>query len=424
MARCVVDLASAAARLRLVAWLALLAPLVACRTPPGASAVHAPSAPTPPPTVVVLSLDGFRHDYPARVDSPAFARLAREGAWAGRLEVPFPSLTFPSHATLATGTYPDRHGIVANAFIDREMGRYSYTDDPRWYDVSPLWIHVTRSGLRAHVFHWVSSAGAYQGVEPAVWRPYDRDVTDDEKLEAVAGWLALDEAQRPALVMSYLRGCDHDGHVYGPESEEVTRCIRKTDARFSRFLGRIARWRERVALFVVSDHGMFTTTEEVNAALTLRRAGIQAQVIGGSNVAHAYLDRAGGSAALGATAALSSAASIPRVAVHRRGSLPPALRYDHPRRIGDLVLVAPPGVRFNAKISALTGKPTLAGFHGGDPTHPQMGAIFYAWGAGVRAGARLQKVHAIDLVPTVCTLLGVPIPRHAEGRVLRELLMR
>ncbi len=43
------------------------------------------------------------------------------------------ALTAPDHATIATGAYPYRHGIVANRFYDRRLRRRRYcVDDPRY----------------------------------------------------------------------------------------------------------------------------------------------------------------------------------------------------------------------------------------------------------------------------------------------------
>ncbi len=81
------------------------------------------------PTVILLSWDGVRHDYPDRGQLPALARMMREGARAEKLLPVFPSSTFPGHVSLATGTYPDRHGIVDNRFIDRQRGRFEMEND-------------------------------------------------------------------------------------------------------------------------------------------------------------------------------------------------------------------------------------------------------------------------------------------------------
>ena len=105
------------------------APHPAARRGPPAAAGDAAVARQP--TVVVLSWDGVRHDYPDRTTLPNLARIARDGARAERLVPPFPSSTFPSHVTLATGARVDRHGIVANAFRDRTRGPFVYLNDAK-----------------------------------------------------------------------------------------------------------------------------------------------------------------------------------------------------------------------------------------------------------------------------------------------------
>ena len=105
------------------------------------------------PIVIVLSWDGMRHDFPERADTPALDRMERDGA-RGTLVPVFPSNTFPNHVSLATGTHPDRHGIVGNRFTDRERGRYSYSSDASWIQAEPVWIAAERQGVRAATFFW------------------------------------------------------------------------------------------------------------------------------------------------------------------------------------------------------------------------------------------------------------------------------
>jgi predicted AlkP superfamily pyrophosphatase or phosphodiesterase len=88
-----------------------------------------------------------RHDHPDSADVPALSRMAREGVRAGRLVPVFPSNTFPTHVSLATGTYPDRHGIVDNHFVDRDRGRYRMSSEADWIEAEPLWIAAQRQGV-------------------------------------------------------------------------------------------------------------------------------------------------------------------------------------------------------------------------------------------------------------------------------------
>jgi hypothetical protein len=92
------------------------------------------TAATPPPRstgprlVVLFVLDQFRADYldrfASRFGAGGFARLEKGGARFEECAYPYAlTETSPGHATIATGTTPDRHGIVSNEWLDRGSGR-------------------------------------------------------------------------------------------------------------------------------------------------------------------------------------------------------------------------------------------------------------------------------------------------------------
>ena len=98
-------------------------------------------------TVIVLSWDGVRYDYPDRGEFPALERMANRGM-RGRLTTVYPSKTFPTHVSMATGTHPDTHGIVGNVFFDRKMEMmFQYANDGDWVDAEPIWITAQRQGV-------------------------------------------------------------------------------------------------------------------------------------------------------------------------------------------------------------------------------------------------------------------------------------
>ena len=50
--------------------------------------------------------------------APSLVKMAKEGAWARTLGTVWPSLTYPAHVTLVTGTWPARHGVWNNVAFD------------------------------------------------------------------------------------------------------------------------------------------------------------------------------------------------------------------------------------------------------------------------------------------------------------------
>lgn len=372
------------------------------------------------PTVILLSFDGVRHDFPERLPSGALARMQREGARASRLVPVFPSNTFPGHVSLATGTWPDRHGILDNQFFDRERGEFRMDNDASWIEAEPLWAAAERQGVPAAVYFWVGSETDWRGrgVHQRV-APFDAGVPEREKVARIVRWLELEAPLRPRLILSWWHGADRVAHQRGPDDAGVAAALREQDAELAALCAALdARdaWRD-TTLFVVSDHGMTAVTALVPLRETLERAGVAARVAGGGVVAHVFLaDPAQRERAEAALAGVSG------IDAYRRESLPEAMRLRHPTRTGDLVVVARPGVALRESPWAERALRRLAsafgwkrGLHGYTPEHPDMGGIFFAMGRGVPAGTRLPAVRMIDVAPTVARLLGIDPPAASEG---------
>jgi predicted AlkP superfamily pyrophosphatase or phosphodiesterase len=405
------------ARAALAAGLLLLAAAAGpAAAPSGRSAAPVPAplrSGAPADTVVLISVDGLRWDLPERAGAARLQRMAAEGA-AASLVPPFPANTFPAHATLATGVHPDRHGIMNNEFLDRGRGLFRRDDDPSWLLAEPLWVTAERQGVRAAVYHWVASAGAWRGTAATLRHRFDGSVTDSEKAAAIARWIGRRDARRPRLILSYWHGPDGVGHREGPEGGGVLRRVRQTDRLIGRVLDAAAGSGRRVAVIVVSDHGMAATATAHPLDRLLAGAGRGTRALASGATANIYCrDRNACARAAAALRALDGAV------VHRRDELPPAWRYRHAARTGDLVAVAPPGSYFTERES---DRPPAAGMHGYGPERPEMHGVFRAWGAGIRRSAALDGLSATDVAPLVCRLLGIAAPPGIDGRVPDALL--
>jgi predicted AlkP superfamily pyrophosphatase or phosphodiesterase len=112
--------------------------------------------------------------------------------------------------------------------------------------------------------------------------PFDGGRPESEKVDQILEWLALPEAERPRLIMSYWAGADSVGHDDGPDSKSVVRQIEAQDAQLARLLEGIdalALW-PRTTLIIVSDHGMTAWTEVLSMNGALEDAGIDAIAVG------------------------------------------------------------------------------------------------------------------------------------------------
>ena len=81
-----------------------------------------------------ITVDQLRGDLPERYaeryGGGGFRYLLEQGVWYTNAQYQHSNLeTVVGHATLATGSFPAAHGMVANVWVDRETGELAYGID-------------------------------------------------------------------------------------------------------------------------------------------------------------------------------------------------------------------------------------------------------------------------------------------------------
>jgi predicted AlkP superfamily pyrophosphatase or phosphodiesterase len=94
-----------------------------------------------PKLVVIMVVDQMRADYLEWYGanfSAGFKRLMQDGAWFTEAAYPYlNTITCAGHSTIGTGTFPYRHGMILNNWLDRDTGKSPYcTDDPTATEIS------------------------------------------------------------------------------------------------------------------------------------------------------------------------------------------------------------------------------------------------------------------------------------------------
>lgn len=381
----------------------------------------APRAVQARPTVILISLDGVSARLVNRARTPTLDEMASSGARIERLIPPFPSNTFPSNASLATGVYPTKHGIINNKFFDRKRGNFDRERPASWLRAEPLWVTAERQRVRAGVIMWVNSEGDWRGTLPSYQMKFRRRTRDDRKVERMLAWLARPPAERPGLIMAWFHGSDDEGHRYGPESEQAARALERQDSILGRLREGLARagLSGGATLIVVSDHGMIRTKEVINLDRALRKEGLGAQVATAGGVSNIYLE-----APWWRERAERSLSGIEGFSLYEREALPQEWNASAEGRVGDLVAVAQPGVTFSEGPRSVVGPAgeNRRGGHGYPPGVPGTDGVLFAAGTGIRKGARLAAAQGVDVYPTICAILGIrPAPR-IDGHALDAIL--
>ncbi len=385
--------------------------------------IQGPSVPGDGQTVVLISLDGFRWDYVERFSPPHLSAFIREGARAVSLEPSYPSKTFPNHYTIATGMYPDHHGLVDNSFRDLNknslysIGNRTVVEDGSWYGGTPLWVLAEQSGLRTASYFFVGSEADIQGIRPTRYRRYDGGIPNEERIRQALEWLSLPDPERPRLITLYFSDMDDTGHRFGPDDDaRLGASLEKLDAALGILFDGVAELPIPVNVVVVSDHGMQAIP--VSGLIPVERLEAvgdeRYEVVNNGALVHLYLSAE--TAASPVVDRLSADAEHYRV-YHTRDvpyfDVPPTND-----RWGDIIVVPDSGHYFaGVRVMGLrkaAGQPVI-GEHGFDTGRRDMHGIFYAKGPGIRQGLTLPTFKNIHVYPFLCRLLGLEIPAEVDG---------
>jgi alkaline phosphatase D len=368
---------------------------------------------TAAPPMLVIGLDGFRHDWLARPEAAPLRAIAARGARVKEMTPVFPSTTFPNFYSMATGLTPARHGLVGMMFVDGATGeRFSYkknTTEGKWYGGVPFWQLATEQGVRTGTFFWPGSDAGANGKYPDSYRKYDYRVTHEEKLQTVVDWVK----QGYGLTVAYFSDVDSAGHAHGPDSEEVRAAMEKTCKTVEQLVAFALMARPDLNVLIVSDHGMSAVEKVVDLSGQADYAGCRAANEGPMTQLYCQDPE---------RVYRALAGKSPDYRVWRKREIPAALRYRDSSRIGDLLIVPTGPYIVNVVIEGDGSEPVppLKGMHGYDPaTNREMKGLLIGLGPAFREGAVVDGARNEDVFAVVATVLGLKMPAGVDARLNR-----
>ena len=368
--------------------------------------------------VVVVSFDGFRWDYADLYETPNFDNLASQGVKAERMIPSFPTKTFPNHYSLATGLYPDNHGIINNSFYAAELeGVYRIGDrdmvsDPDAYFGEPIWVTAGEQGIKSASFFWVGSEAPIKGSYPTYWKKYDGTVPYIDRVDKVIDWLELPLEKRPGLVMLYFDQPDGIGHNYGPVHDSTGEVVEYLDTVLGYLRNKIAalEYGGLVNLIVLSDHGMGPVSPDryVNLYDYIHEDWTES-LIGGNPV---YLIDPVEDYKDSITRALNG---IMGVSAWQKEDIPEHLHYGDSPRFPGIVVVADSlwSIGTRTDPSGYTG-----GTHGYSNAYTDMHTIFYAEGPAFKNGYSAPAFPNVDVYGIITHILELD-PADNDGNLSR-----
>jgi predicted AlkP superfamily pyrophosphatase or phosphodiesterase len=371
--------------------------------------------------VVLVSLDAFRWDYYKLYNTPNLNRIAKDGVKAERMIPSFPTVTFPNHYSIATGLYPDHHGLINNNFPAPDLGLFyrmgdrAAVENPAFYGGEPIWVTAEKQGARSASFFWVGSEAAVEGIQPTYWKKYDGKVTFEARIDTVIKWLSYPQEMRPELVTLYFDEPDATGHDYGPVSPETGKVVNRLDSLMGVLRIKLAALPDakRINLIILSDHGMASVSSDKYINLKSLVPNRMIASISGGNPVYLINPSEGKRDSV-----LYLLGNVKGLKAWKKSEVPAKWHYGTNPRIPEIVVVADSSWSIVTRpyASSIRG-----GAHGYDNSDPDMFSIFYASGPSFKKNYKLKELNNIDVYNLICRILDLKPtkndgnPAHIKG---------
>ena len=377
--------------------------------------------------VILLSIDGFSHDYLAQYQPKNILALANKGVMANGLTPVFPSKTFPNHLSIVTGMYPANHGIVHNKFYHRKLKK-KYTlgagkNNPAWLTAKPLWTIAEQQGKKSAVYFWPESETTVDGILPSYLMKYKHSEPNINRINQIVDWLKLPKTERPDFIAGYFSIIDDIGHKFGPNSKEVAKAIAEIDSIVGLLIEKITiETTVTPNIILVSDHGM----TPIDKQLIIQRKNLladfsQLNIVNGQTQLYIYEEDT--QLLNDVRSHLMTAPEKQYFQVFDKGNYP---KYWHFNANNEVI----PDMIINALSPAIFKDSmgyTSSATHGYDVSNnPELKAMFIAQGPDIKKGLTINSFENIHIFSLMETLLELPVSTNVDSdiNVLSNIILR
>ncbi|KAM8733897.1 autotaxin isoform 1-T1 [Acanthopagrus schlegelii] len=368
------------------------------------------------PPLIMLSVDGFRASYVKRGNTviPNIEKLRTCGTHAPYMRPVYPSKTFPNLYSLATGLYPESHGIIGNSMYDpvfnatftlRSREKLSH----RWWGGQPIWITAIKQGVKAASFFWPVSI------------PLER------RILTMLQWLHLPEGERPYIYAMHSDQPDTYGHKMGPMSTELNNPLRVIDRIVGHLMNGLKQMKLHrcVNIILVGDHGMEEAHCDRTEFLSNYLTNIDDIILipGSLGRIRSRYPNNPNYDPKAVVANLTCKRADQHFKPYMKQHLPKRLHYANNRRIEDIHLLVERKWHIARKAPEGKRHCGFSGDHGYDNKINSMQTIFLGYGPTFKFRTKVPAFENIELYNVMCDLLGLkPVPNNGTHGSLNHLL--
>ncbi len=229
--------------------------------------------------VVVFVLDGCCSRNIMEAEAPNISSMAANGAVVSKCTTVYPSLRNPSHASLLTGCYPEKTGIINHLYYDVTEDRMVDISNREHCQADTSIDLLGSRGLNGLSIGGYIDESFSKRVSQGVAGPFPF-------FNSVFKFLSRNKSMymflRKFMVTSYkefrrnfetggynfyfvtFTETDEAGHRYGPGSTKHLEAIKRVDAEIGEALSLASELERETVFIVTSSHGQSVVKEKVN----------------------------------------------------------------------------------------------------------------------------------------------------------------
>lgn len=238
--------------------------------------------------ILILCIDAGSHDYLAASDIPNINKLADAGFYQHANAV-IPSVTNVNNVSIATGAFPETHGITSNYYVDRETGKGEFIEDNRFLLAPTLFEVAKNTKFADKTALFVTKQKLLRILESGADIAVAAEAPPSEYMDAAGpaepiysseiNWWLLRavhytfQTYDPEFV--YCSTTDWVQHKYAPQDE----LSQKHMAELDRIIGEIVDDDPEREIYITADHGMMEKSIALDPGRILTQEGIPATSI-------------------------------------------------------------------------------------------------------------------------------------------------
>ena len=260
--------------------------------------------------LIVLDIVGLSKKQYDQIKPQNISKILEHGS-VSSFKPSFPAVTCSVQASIFSGTYPSKHGIISNGYYDQILKHVSFweqssdlVNSPRIWDTLKKILPDSKSGLlflqnslyansdvvitpkpihlddKMIMWCYSKPENFYEKISESIgnfdlksyWGPFSSIQSSNWIINSAKKTI---ETHKPDLLIVYLPHLDYTSQKFGPDSDEFKESVMELDnllGDFSLFLNQ--EFNDEYEIIILSEYTFNSVSKSISPNLILRQAGL------------------------------------------------------------------------------------------------------------------------------------------------------